>query len=77
MFGLVFVSDGQNEGPIIMALILIAQLPLLLCEIVSVCYTCTVHCGMGIYIGTRLHCARLWPWKRGCTNTPGGHILRI
>ena len=44
MFGLVFVSDGQNEGPLIMALILIAQLAFLLCGIVSVCYTCT--CGL-------------------------------
>ena len=28
MFGLVFLSDGQNEGPLIMALIFIAQLVL-------------------------------------------------
>ena len=28
MFGLVFVSDGQNEGPLIMALIFVAQLAL-------------------------------------------------
>ena len=41
MFGLVLDSDGQNEGLSIMALIFIAQLALLLCEIVSVCYTCT------------------------------------
>ena len=44
MFGLVFVSDGQNEDPLVMALILIAQLALLLCEIISVCYTCTCTC---------------------------------
>ena len=37
MFGLVFVSDGQNVGPLVMALILIAQLALLLCGIISVC----------------------------------------
>ena len=37
-FGLVFVRDCQNEGPLIMAVILIAQLALLLCEIISVCY---------------------------------------
>ena len=43
MFGLVFVSDGQNEGPFIMALIFVAQLALglLLSGIISVCYTCT------------------------------------
>ena len=40
MFGLIFVSDGQNEGLLIMALIFIAQFALLLCGIVSVCYTC-------------------------------------
>ena len=44
MFGLVFVSDGQNEDPLITALILIAQLALLLCEIISVCYTCRCTC---------------------------------
>ena len=43
MFGLVFVSDGQNEGPLVVALILIAQLALLLCGIISVCYTCICH----------------------------------
>ena len=41
MFGLIFVSDGQNESLLIMALILVAQLALLLYGIVSVCYTCT------------------------------------
>ena len=41
MFGLVFVSDGQNEGPLTMALIIIAQLALLLCGIILVCYICT------------------------------------
>ena len=40
MVGLVFVTDGQNEGPLIMALIFVAQLALLWCGIVSVCYTC-------------------------------------
>ena len=35
MFGLVFVSDGQNEGLIIMALTPAAQLALLLCGTVS------------------------------------------
>ena len=40
MFELVLVSDGQNEGPLRMALIFIAQLVLLLCGIISVCYTC-------------------------------------
>ena len=44
MFGLVFVSDGQNEGPLTMALIFIAQLALLLCGIISVCYTCACVC---------------------------------
>ena len=41
MFELIFVSDGQNEGLLIMALIFVAQLALLLCGIVSVCYTCS------------------------------------
>ena len=40
MFELVLVSDRQNEGPLTMALIFIAQLALLLCGIISVCYTC-------------------------------------
>ena len=40
MVGLVFVSDGPNEGVSIMALIVIAQLALFWCGIVSVCYTC-------------------------------------
>ena len=35
MFGLVFVSDGQNEGLIIMALTPAAQLALLLCGTVT------------------------------------------
>ena len=41
MFGLVFVSAGQNEGLIIIALTPAAQLALLLCGTVSACYTCT------------------------------------
>ena len=41
MFGLVFDSDGNNEGLIIMALILVV---LVLCGIVLVCYTCTCMC---------------------------------
>ena len=41
MFGLVFVSDGQNVGPLMMTLIPIAQLALLLHRIVLDCYRCT------------------------------------
>ena len=43
MFQLVLVCDGQNEGPLTMALIFIAQLALALCAIISVCYTSTLH----------------------------------
>ena len=39
MFGLVLVSDGQNEGPLLIPLILIALLALLSCGIILVCYT--------------------------------------
>ena len=37
-FGLVFVSDGQNEGPLNNGPDIIAQLVHLLCGIISVCY---------------------------------------
>ena len=39
MFELVFVSDGQNEGRLTMALIFIAQPALLSRGIISICYT--------------------------------------
>ena len=85
MFGGVFVSDGQNESPLIMALIFIAQLALLSCGKISVCYTCDMymimknekHRNINIFRGqflSREHTSN-FSADLSCRPTPGQKII--